>query len=193
MATSAKGLTSRAAQAEQTRQLILETAQRLFAELGYSATSLQMIADELGLTKAAVYYHFRAKSDILHAALLPGIERVGTLLDEAEHIRSRRARTEHLVHGFVDFLVTHRQNMVMASTDPERPAVKDKSEASVLHERGLGLLYGDRPSGAERLAYNAVFTIPECLSELTDLTDGELREALTSTLLRILRVPAPRT
>ncbi|MGH3199429.1 MAG: TetR family transcriptional regulator [Streptosporangiaceae bacterium] len=29
-------------------------AQRLFAELGYDATSLQMIADEMGLTKAAL-------------------------------------------------------------------------------------------------------------------------------------------
>src|ERR1700751_4599818 len=74
---------SRAVQAEQTRRQILETAQRLFAEHGYDATSLQMIADELGLTKAAVYYHFHAKSDILHAAMKPGIQRLRTLLDQA--------------------------------------------------------------------------------------------------------------
>ncbi|BBA97729.1 putative TetR family transcriptional regulator [Actinacidiphila reveromycinica] len=192
MAMPARGLTSRAAQAEQTRQQILDTAQRLFSELGYSATSLQMIADELGLTKAAVYYHFRAKNDILHAALQPGIERLNTLLDEAGAMRGRRARTEHLVHGFVDFLVANRQNMVMASTDPDRPEHRDKTEVSALHERGLGLLFGEHPSGAERLAYNAVFTLPDCLAELTDLTDQELREALASTLLRILRVPPAR-
>ena len=46
-----------------------------------------MIADEMGLTKAAVYYHFRAKVDILHETLRPGIERLGTLLDEAAAIR----------------------------------------------------------------------------------------------------------
>src|SRR5580658_10911863 len=72
MATSARSMSTRAVQAEQTRQQILETAQRLFAELGYDATSLQMIADEMGLTKAAVYYHFHAKSDILHATIKPG-------------------------------------------------------------------------------------------------------------------------
>lgn len=192
MATSAKGLTSRAAQAEQTRQQILDTAQRLFSELGYSATSLQMIADELGLTKAAVYYHFRAKNDILHAALMPGIERMGTLLDEAAALRGRRARIEHVVHGFVDFLVANRQNMVMASTDPERPVHPEKTQVLTMRERGLHLLFGDQPSGAERLAYNAVFTVPDCLAELMDLTDRELREALTSTLLRILRVPPAR-
>ncbi len=96
MATPVRGMSTRAVQAEQTRQQILDTAQRLFAELGYDATSLQMIADEMGLTKAAVYYHFRAKSDILHAAMLPGIQRLESLLDEAAGIRRRRARIEHL-------------------------------------------------------------------------------------------------
>ncbi|WP_335971122.1 MULTISPECIES: TetR/AcrR family transcriptional regulator [Streptomycetaceae] len=193
MATSARGLTSRAAQAEQTRQQILDTAQRLFSELGYSATSLQMIADELGLTKAAVYYHFRAKHDILHAAMQPGMERLKALLDEAAALRGRRARTEHLVHGFVAFLVANRQNMVMAATDPEWHEHPDKSHVTALHERGLRLIFGERPTGAERLAYGVVFTVPDRLAELTDLPDGELYEVLASTLLRILRVPPART
>src|SRR5216683_642642 len=124
MVTPAKGMSTRAAQAERTRQQILEAAQRLFTELGYDATSLQMIADELGLTKAAVYYHFRAKSDILHAAMLPGIQRLEALLDEAAAIRGRRARIEHLVNSFVDFLVQNRHYAVMASTDPA--AKRDK-------------------------------------------------------------------
>src|SRR6266704_4931567 len=105
MVTPVKGMSSRAAQAERTRQQIVETAQRLFVDLGYDATSLQMIADEMGLTKAAVYYHFRAKSDILHAAMQPGIQRLEVLLDETAGIRGRRARTEHLVNSLVDFLV----------------------------------------------------------------------------------------
>src|ERR1700682_4010772 len=104
MVMAVKGMSTRAAQAERTRQQILETAQRLFTSRGYDATSLQMIADEMGLTKAAVYYHFRAKSEILHATMRPGIEWVGLLLDEAALLRGRRARTEHLVNGYVDFL-----------------------------------------------------------------------------------------
>jgi len=67
MPTPARGMSTRAVQAEQTRQQILRTAQRLFTELGYDAASLQMIADEMGLTKSAVYYHFPAKSDLLYA------------------------------------------------------------------------------------------------------------------------------
>jgi AcrR family transcriptional regulator len=191
MVTPVKGMSTRAAQAERTRQQILETAQRLFAELGYDATSLQMIADEMGLTKAAVYYHFRAKGDILHEAMRPGIQRLGVLLDEVAAIRGRRARIEHLVNGFVDFLVLNRHYAVMASTDPAVTRDKLNDESMTMSRRALTLLFGDHPTGAERLAFSAVFFIPQCLSDLVDLTDEELREALYTTMLRMLRIPAP--
>jgi AcrR family transcriptional regulator len=45
-----------------TRQTILATAQRLFGERGYDATSLRQIADAVGMTKAAVYYTTRPRS-----------------------------------------------------------------------------------------------------------------------------------
>ena len=191
MATPVRGMSTRAVQAEQTRQQILETAQRLFAELGYDATSLQMIADEMGLTKAAVYYHFRAKSDILHAAMLPGIQRLHVLLDEAAGIRGRRARIEHLVNGFVDFLVQNRRRFAaMASTDPAAKRNKLDGEQTTMAQRALTVLFGDSPTGAERLAFSVLFFIPECLPALADLTDEELREALQTTILRMLRVPS---
>lgn len=50
-----------------TRDRILDVALRLFTEKGFDATSLQEIADHLGFTKAALYYHFRSKEDILMA------------------------------------------------------------------------------------------------------------------------------
>jgi AcrR family transcriptional regulator len=190
MVTPVKGMSSRAAQAERTRQQILETAQRLFTEHGYDATSLQMIADEMGLTKAAVYYHFRAKSDILRAAMQPGIRRLEALLDDAAALRGRRARIEYLVNGFVDFLVRNRHYAVMASTDPAAKRDKLDTEAMTMRQRALGLLFGDNPTAAERLSFSTVFFIPECLPDLTDLTDEELREALLTTMLRILRVPS---
>jgi len=190
MVTPVRGMSTRAVQAERTRQQILETAQRLFAELGYDATSLQMIADELGLTKAAVYYHFRAKSDILHEAMRPGIQRLGALLDEAAAIRGRRARIEHLVNGFTNFLVQNRHYAVMASTDPAMTRDKLNDESMTMRRRALTLLFGDNPTGAERLSFNAVFFIPQCLPDLVDLTDSELREALQTTMLRMLRVPS---
>ncbi len=190
MVTPVRGMSTRAVQAERTRQQILETAQRLFTELGYDATSLQMIADELGLTKAAVYYHFRAKSEILHEAMRPGIQRLGALLDEAAAIRGRRARIEHLVNGFTNFLVQNRHYAVMASTDPAMTRDKLNDESMTMRRRALTLLFGDNPTGAERLSFNAVFFIPQCLPDLVDLTDEQLREALHTTILRMLRPPS---
>src|SRR6266702_4702846 len=105
MATPVRSMSSRAVQAERTRQQILQTAQ-------------QMIADEMGLTKAAVYYHFRAKNEILDAIMLPGVQRLKALLDDAAAIRGRRARLEFLVNEFIDFLVQNRHYAVMAATDP---------------------------------------------------------------------------
>lgn len=48
-----------------TRQQIRIVAMELFAEHGYDKTSLREIAERLGVTKAAVYYHFRTKEEIV--------------------------------------------------------------------------------------------------------------------------------
>jgi AcrR family transcriptional regulator len=196
MSSPVRGLSSRAVQAEQTRQQIVETAQRLFEERGYNSTSLQSIADELGLTKAAVYYHFRAKGDILHAVMKPGIRQLARLLDEAEALRGRRARVEHIVDGYVEFLLANRVYAVMAASDPDLDRGKRHdlldSEAAALRERAMRLLFGDAPSGADRIAFHAVASLPDILRDLVDLSDEELREALRASVLRFLRVQGAR-
>ncbi|MFD7531309.1 MULTISPECIES: TetR/AcrR family transcriptional regulator [unclassified Streptomyces] len=48
-----------------TRQRIQDVALELFAEQGYEKTSLREIAERLEVTKAALYYHFKTKEDIL--------------------------------------------------------------------------------------------------------------------------------
>lgn len=53
---------------EDTVNKILDTAQRLFAEKGYEKTTIQDIVDGLdGLTKGAVYHHFKSKDEIIDA------------------------------------------------------------------------------------------------------------------------------
>ena len=78
----------------QTRERILEVALELFNEQGYDKTSLREIAERLDVTKAALYYHFERKEDILvelrrrlHAV---GGDLVGQLarLDDEEVVRA---------------------------------------------------------------------------------------------------------
>jgi AcrR family transcriptional regulator len=53
--------------APDTRQRILDVALDLFTEQGFDGTSLRQIAEQLGVTKAALYYHFESKDRILMA------------------------------------------------------------------------------------------------------------------------------
>jgi AcrR family transcriptional regulator len=48
-----------------TRQRIQDVALELFAEQGYEKTSLREIAERLDVTKAALYYHFKTKEEII--------------------------------------------------------------------------------------------------------------------------------
>ena len=53
---------------EETVNLILDVAFRLFMKKGYEHTSIQDIIDQLGgLSKGAIYHHFKSKEDILVA------------------------------------------------------------------------------------------------------------------------------
>jgi AcrR family transcriptional regulator len=58
-----------AATAGGTRENIQTVALRLFSEQGYESTSMRQIAEELGFTKAALYYHFKSKEDIVRALM----------------------------------------------------------------------------------------------------------------------------
>jgi AcrR family transcriptional regulator len=53
--------------AASTRERILDVALDLFIENGFDGTSLREVAHRLGVTKAALYYHFASKDDILMA------------------------------------------------------------------------------------------------------------------------------
>ena len=54
-------------QAEQTREALLRAALKLFHEKGFAATRLQDIAETAGVTRGAVYWHFKNKLDIFEA------------------------------------------------------------------------------------------------------------------------------
>ncbi len=71
-----------------TRERILDIALELFTEQGYDKTSLRQIAERLGFSKAAIYYHFASKEDILMALHM----RLHEFGREALRARSTRPR-----------------------------------------------------------------------------------------------------
>lgn len=68
---------------EETRKLIIETAAKLFVEKGYDNTSIQDIIDNLGgLSKGAIYHHFKSKEEIMNAASDKFFEGANQKMDE---------------------------------------------------------------------------------------------------------------
>ena len=51
------------------RELLIETAQRLFSEHGFHATGIDMILRESGVAKKTLYNHFRSKDELIYAVL----------------------------------------------------------------------------------------------------------------------------
>ena len=100
------------------RTRLHEAALRLFAEHGVSGTSLQMIADEMGVTKAAVYYHYRTKDELVVGVVGPFLDRVSTILEQARSRGGRRAQVESALGGLVDLIVEVRRIYVVAAVDP---------------------------------------------------------------------------
>jgi AcrR family transcriptional regulator len=73
------------------RENILEVAGRLFLQQGYEGTSVQQIADEVGCTKAALYYHFKAgKDEILHKMMQMHRPDLSSILDACTEATSLR-------------------------------------------------------------------------------------------------------
>ncbi|VGO20273.1 TetR family transcriptional regulator [Pontiella sulfatireligans] len=62
-------------EAEKTRQRILDAALKVFSEKGYSKATFVDVASEIGLTKGAVYWHFKTKPELLAAVVAYGEEK----------------------------------------------------------------------------------------------------------------------
>jgi AcrR family transcriptional regulator len=116
----------------ETRDRILDVARRLFTEQGYDATSLREISEQLGFTKAALYYHFQSKEQIL-AALVQPIDAVlqGMVagLEAADGLEGWAAAIEALVKE------TFEHPELFALVDRNRPALVACGAPAVDHEQ----------------------------------------------------------
>ncbi|PQD97898.1 TetR family transcriptional regulator [Mycobacterium sp. EPG1] len=101
-----------------TRQRLIEVAVELFQRHSVAGTSLQMISDELGLTKSAIYHHFRTRDELLSAVMEPLIGEVSSLVDAAESRRGARARADHLLVGYATLAASHREIVALLTGDP---------------------------------------------------------------------------
>lgn len=176
-------------EAEETRHRILDAAERVFQAHGVSRTSLQQIAEEAGVTRGAIYWHFEDKADLFNAMMdrvvLPieaAAERSDdpSIHDPIAHLREtfvdafRRTAHDPQVRRVFEVAVTKVEYI------DELRAVQDRHLASIVRgmghvERGLraasrrGLL---TPRVSPRSAAIGLFSLVEGLLRTWMLDDA---------------------
>jgi AcrR family transcriptional regulator len=137
-----------------TRQLILDVALKLFAERGYAGTSVADITAELGISKAALYHHFRAKDEILLALIAVPLDRYRQLADQAAALAPA-----DLLGAILDITTELSTVSRMLGDDPSvRNALRESiaPEAAEINESLTAALGGGRKTPRARAAYAAI-------------------------------------
>jgi AcrR family transcriptional regulator len=90
---------------ENKKELILDIAAKHFSRHGFDATSLEEVASDAGVTKPAIYYHFKDKSALYESVLLGRLRRLAETLERAvEAIEGPREKLRLYIEMFGAFL-----------------------------------------------------------------------------------------
>ena len=158
------------AEAPSSRDKILDVAEALFARRGYAGIGLREVADASGLSKSALFHHFRSKEQLYHEVILRVLLRIRERFD-ANVVRSDspREQLERWLEELIDTFAEHPTipRLLLRSLFEEEDALAPEAEVC---EAQLASILGD----AERLIRRGI----EC---------GELRRVSTPhTLLTLI-------
>ncbi|MHB1918611.1 MAG: TetR/AcrR family transcriptional regulator [Acidimicrobiales bacterium] len=158
---------------DQTRARIVEVALELIADRGFAATSTREIAERLGVTKAALYYHFRTKDDLLSAIVGPATAELEALIERAvtERAGTERGDTagagtdassaarDNLLLSYVDLVARHAELIRVLANDPAVKECASLRAVVPLFQRLVPLLAGtDEPDTAQRTRVRAALS-----------------------------------
>ncbi len=172
---------------------ILEAAFLLFAEHGVSGTSLQMMADAIGVTKAAVYHQFKTKEEIVLAAAEIVLAWLEAAVEAAEAEKSRARAQDALIAGLIDVAVERRRMVSILQRDPVMVRFLEEHEPfRQLMERLYRLLMGKDAGPQARVSaamLSAAIAGAVIHPLVLHLEDDALRSELLRLARRFLRLP----
>jgi AcrR family transcriptional regulator len=173
------------------RELILHSALTRFALEGFLATSIQHIADDAGVSKATVLYHFSSKEDLLEEAIAPALKNFEHLINrvnDTDGFGGPANRTD-FVKDFVPFLITNRLGIHIIVTHAHlavnHPAL---SKAMALMSRMAELVDRSSTSDIDALRFGVALSgatyalVSETLLGLQSLSPEQLEAGLTIVL-----------
>ena len=168
---------------------VIAAALQLFADHGVSGTSLQMIADVIGVTKAAVYHQFRTKEEIVLAVAEHEFHSLEAAVEEAEAAGSVDAGRQALLTSVITMAVERRRWVQALQNDPVMIRLLATHEPLMeVMTRAYALLLGDEPATSDRVriavlsgAIGAAVVHPL----VADLDDDTLRRELLTVADRL--------
>ena len=171
-----------------TRQRIQEVARDLFLQQGVQRTSLKDIADKLGITKPALYYHFPSREDLVRSIVVPLIEEGEQFVADQENLGHTDAR--QLLEGYFDFHYRHRQDLVLVLAELTMLADLGLIDKVLAWRDRLGkLVFGARPTLAQSTRAVVAFGgLQDCCLQFPDTAYKQLREKSVEAALAALGV-----
>lgn len=171
---------------------MITAALGLFARHGVNGTSLQMIADAIGVTKAAVYHQFNTKEEIVLAAVEVELTRFEPALTAAEADgRSARA-VKTLLTQVIDLAVERRRMVVTLLYDPVViPLLSGQEPLQLFIQRLFRIVMGPRRGPQAQVRTAMVLTaIGGAVTHplVADLDDDALRAHLLDLTWRFLEL-----
>ena len=165
----------------------------LFTRYGVSGTSLQMIADAVGVTKASIYYQFKTKDEIVLAVAEADLARLEAAIEAAEAEVDPAVARDVLLVRLIDLAVEDRHMASLVQNDPVMVRLLEEHEQfQDLMHRLYRVLVGDDPADDARVpAAMLSAAIAGAVSHplVSDLDDDALRTNLLGIARRFLHIP----
>lgn len=172
---------------------VMDTALDLFSNQGINGTSLQMIADALGVTKAAVYHQFRTKDEIVIAAVGVLVAELEELIERVDTEPSQHRAREMLIDGLIELAIVRRRSAGLLQRDPVMLRIFEEYKPfRWVMERLDKLLLGDNTEPEARVTVALLLTaiggviIHPLVSDVDNDTLRTQLRSLTHSLVRFL-------
>lgn len=173
------------------RTRVLEAALTLFGEHGVSGTTLQMIADSIGVGKASVYYQFHSKEDIVAAAAQPMFDDLARVVAIADAVPDPATRREISITGLIELSVRHRRLAAVLTGDPALESlIQSREDLAETTQRFIDLLLGGAHGHTGRVVISMVTNgIHAAVTDkrLRDVSDEDLLRTLLEVAQQLLR------
>jgi AcrR family transcriptional regulator len=161
---------------------------------GFAGTSIADLAGALGVSKAAIYYHYRSKDELLHHLIDPLLDAIDACIQD--HTPAGSARTaRQLLDAYLAVLIAHREVVPLITTDVavlNHPAIGPRLRAQ--NQQLQSLLTAPDTSPSARLRAEAALGAirhPVIAEPQVDLSEPANQHTLVDAAVATLRPSRP--